>query len=85
MRLAGAVICVIGYWLALPILFRIRKVFNERRVRWFVALEVATVLVVVGYVLLGRPAPAVINVLSGLLLAGLWWELGRRAEVAEDS
>jgi hypothetical protein len=58
MRLAGAVICVIGYGLALPLVFRIRKIFNERRVRWFAALMVATVLVIVGYVLLGRPAEA---------------------------
>lgn len=91
MKLAGAFICVIGYGLALPVIFRIRKVYNERRGRWFAALMVAMVLVVVGYVLLGRPAPAVINAVSGLGLAWLWRELGRRAaavdaevDVAED-
>jgi len=82
MRLAGAFICVIGYGLALPVIFRIRKVYNERRVRWFAALMVAMVLIVVGYVLLGRPAPTVINAVSGLGLVCLWWELGRRASAA---
>ena len=78
----GAFILVFGYCLALPIIVRIRQVFRERRVRWFLALEVATVLVIVGYVLLGRPAPAAINVVGGLLLGYTWWAVGRRAAAA---
>ena len=67
MRLAGASSAWSGTCVALPILFRIRKVFGERRARSFVALEVAHGrLVVVGYLLAGRPVPAVINAVGGL-------------------
>lgn len=79
MELAGAFLTVFGYVLSLPVIFRIRAVFRERRVRWFVGLEVGITMVAAGYVLMGRLLPAAINAVAGLILAYLWWTLGRRS------
>ena len=70
---------VIGYAVALAVLARLRSVLAERRVWWFVALEAAMAIIVVGWVLHGRPPAALFN---GAGLAGLgaaWLITGRRA------
>jgi len=82
MRIASALLLVAGYAVALPILFRFRAVFRERRIRWFVAFELAELALVVGFLLGGRPVPAAINAVAGVVLAGVWWETGRRVAAA---
>ncbi|HVF12953.1 MAG TPA: hypothetical protein VM942_00070 [Acidimicrobiales bacterium] len=79
MKLFAITLVVAAYVVALPILFRIRVVFAERRRPWFAALEGAMALLVVGYLLGDRPVPAAINAVGATILAGTWWERGRRA------
>ncbi len=80
MRLASAVLLVAGYSVGLPVLCRFRAVFRERRTPWFVAFEIAELVLVAGYVVAGRPLPAAINATAALVLAGIWWETGRRLD-----
>ncbi len=76
--MTASALLVIGYPLALGVLTRLRPVLAERRVWWFVALEAATASITAGWLLHGRPLPAVIN---GVALAGFaiaWVVTGRR-------
>ncbi len=79
MRPAGIVLVVAGYVVALPIVVRMRRVFGERRTGSFLVFEGAMGALVVGYLVAGRPVPAAINGVAALVLAGAWWEIGRRA------
>lgn len=74
---------VIGYAVALAVLLRLRHVLAERRLSWFLALEAAMAIIVVGWVLHGRPPAALFN---GAALAGLaaaWLITGRRSRPLE--
>ena len=66
-NVTASVLLVVGYPLALGVLTRLRPVFAERRVWWFVALEAATASITAGWLLHGRPLPAALN---GAALAG---------------
>ncbi len=80
MKLVGAVLVVLGYVVSLPIIFRFRAVFAERRTSWFAAFMAALVAIVVGYVLVGRPVAAALNAAAAVILIAAWWVLGRRAD-----
>jgi uncharacterized membrane protein YjjP (DUF1212 family) len=77
-ELLGAVLVVLGYAAALPVIVRIRAVFAERRRRWFAVLMAGMAAIVVGYLLGNRPLPAAINVAGAAGLALGWWRLGLR-------
>lgn len=81
MKRAADFVLVAGYAVALPVLFRIRAVFAERRTRWFATFEAATAAVAAGHLLAGRPIAAGINAVAVAILAGAWWETGRRARL----
>jgi len=78
-RILAAFLLVAGYGVALPVMFRLRAVFAERKAQWFVVFEVAVALVAAGHLLAGRPIAAAINAVAAVVLAGVWWEIGRRA------
>lgn len=78
-NMTAFVLLVIGYPVALAMLVRLRPVLAERRGWWFAALEAATLSIVVGWSLQGRPSAALLN---GAALAGFaiaWLITGRRA------
>lgn len=79
MEVLAAVLVVLGYVAAVPIMFRLRAVFAERRGQWFAAFMGAMVTLVVGYLLGGRPVPAAINAVAAAVLVAAWWLTGRRA------
>lgn len=69
---------VVGYALALGVLTRLRPVLAERRVRWFVALEVATATITAGWWLHGRHLPAALNAVALVGFAVCWLITGPR-------
>ncbi len=78
-NVTASVLLVIGYPLALGVLTRLRPVLAERRVWWFAALEAATALITVGWLLHGRPLPAAINSAALVGFAIAWLITGQRA------
>lgn len=74
----AVVVLVAGYALALSALAQIRRVFAERRSRWFVALEVGLAGIAVGWWLRGQPIGVVINGLAFVALGLAWSITGRR-------
>jgi hypothetical protein len=73
------VLLVGGYAVAVAVLLRTGVVLRERRWRWFVALEIATATVIVGYVLAGKAIGVALNILNLLVIAGVWVWTGRRS------
>lgn len=74
----SSVLLVIGYSMALGVLARLRPVLAERRVRWFLALEAATASIIAGWLLRGRPLPAVLNGAALVGFAIAWFVTGQR-------
>lgn len=72
------VLLMVGYPLALGVLARLRSVLADRRVWWFVALEGATASITAGWLLQGRPVPAVINGAALVGFAIAWFVTGQR-------
>ncbi len=85
MEVAAAALVVIGYVIALPVVFRMRAVFHERRARWFAIFEVGMAIIVVGHALSGRPLAAGINAVGALVMAAAWREMGRRRRQGQAS
>ena len=77
-RRVANILLVVGYAVAVVVLLRTGVVLRERRWRWFVALELATVTVVVGYVLAGKAIGVALNTLNLLVIAGVWVWTGKR-------
>jgi hypothetical protein len=77
--MTASLLLLIGYPLAVSVLVRLRCVLAERRVRWFAALEAATASITVGWVLHGRPLPAVVNGAAFVGFAAAWLITGQRA------
>ena len=69
----AVVLLVVGYVVAVPLVVRLRAILRERRLGWFVALEVATALVATGWAVLGAPGGVALNVAFVLAFAVLWW------------
>lgn len=67
-----------GYPVALVVLTRLRSVFRERRTSWFLAEEVASGSIAVGWALKGRPEGAAVNALWAVGLGTAWVMSGRR-------
>ncbi|MEA2826530.1 MAG: hypothetical protein QOG43_969 [Actinomycetota bacterium] len=84
MTALAVVLLVVGYPVALGVLARLRPVLRERRRAWFLVLEAATVLISVGWLLLGRAAGPIINGLALVAFAGAWWWTGRRQPAASS-
>ncbi len=78
MDLLGAVLLVLGYAAALPVIVRIRAVLAERRRHWFAVLMAGMAAIVVGYLLGNRALPAAINAAGAAGLALGWWRSGKR-------
>ncbi len=78
MELVTAILLVVGYGAALPVVFRMRSVFTERRTTWFAVFMGAMAAIVVAHLLAGRPVAAVINAVGAAILAFAWWKVGRR-------
>ena len=76
---------VVGYLVALAVLARLRPVLVERRVWWFAALEAAMASIVVGWLLHGRPLPALFNGAALVALAAAWLVVGRRGPAVARS
>jgi hypothetical protein len=68
---------VLGYPVALGVLARLRPVFRERRRTWFLALEVAMLLISLGWLLLGRAIGPIINGAALVAFAVAWVRTGR--------
>jgi asparagine N-glycosylation enzyme membrane subunit Stt3 len=78
MEMVAAVLVLLGYGVALPVIFRMRRVFDERRGGWFAVFMAAMAIIVTGHSLAGRPLAAALNGAGALIMAGAWWEMGRR-------
>lgn len=76
------VLLIVGYLVALAVLARLRPVLAERRVWWFAALEAAMTSIVVGWLLHGRPLPALFNGAGLVGIAAAWLITGRRGPAA---
>ncbi len=79
MRILSAFLLVVGYAVALPVMFRLRSAFAERRGRVFAVFEGAVAVVTLGHLLAGRPIAAAINAAAAVILAGAWWATSRWA------
>ena len=75
----AAALLVAGYAVAVVVLARAPVVLRERRWRWFVALELATGCVIVGYALSDHGFGVALNILNLLVIAVVWGWTGRRA------
>ncbi len=73
----ASVLLVVSYPTALAMLARLRPVLAERRVWWFVTLEGATAGIVVGWSLLGRLVPVLVNGAALIGFAFAWLITGR--------
>jgi len=82
----SGMLLVAGYAVALGVATRLVPVYRERRWRWLLALEVATLAVVAGHALKGRTAAAVLNLAFLVGFGALWWWTGtrRRQPTAAD-
>lgn len=71
---------VVGYAVALAVATRLVPVYRERRWRWLLALEAATLSVAAGHALEGRTVPAALNVGFVVAFGALWWWTGARRQ-----
>jgi hypothetical protein len=78
-NVTASVLFVIGYPLALGHARPLRHVLAEARVWWLAALEAATASITVGWLLHGRPLPAVVNGAALVGFAIAWLMTGQRA------
>ena len=67
---------VVGYPVAVVVIARFVPVVRARRVRWFVAHELAVAAIVVGWLLRGRPGAAAVNA-AWLATAAVWFARAR--------
>ncbi len=79
LKVTAFVLLVVGYPSALVVLARLKAVLVQRRVWWFAALEGATASIGIGWLLRGRPLPALINGIALVGFAIAWSITGRRA------
>lgn len=80
----ATVLLVTGYAVAVVVLARARVVVRERRWRWFVALELATAAVILGYALAGTWIGAALNIVNLVVIAVVWRWTGRPGLVVPD-
>jgi hypothetical protein len=67
----------VGYPVSITVIVRWIPVVRERRIRWFVAHELAVGAIVVGWALRGAPGAVAINA-TWLVVAAVWYGLGGR-------
>ncbi len=72
----SAALLIAGYTVAVAVLLRTRAVLRERRLHWFVALEIATATVAAGYAVAGVAVAVVLNAANVVLFAVVWWFTG---------
>lgn len=68
----GAALLGVGYPVSVGVLTRLLPVLRQRRQGWFLVLEGATACVAAGWLLRGRPEPAVLNAAALVGFAVLW-------------
>ena len=73
-----AVLFVVGYGVAVVVLLRWGTVLRERRWTWFLALEIATATVAVGYALIGNRVGFALNAAFVMVFALVWWRTSSR-------
>lgn len=69
----AAVLLVVGYVVAVPLVVRLGATLRERRRAELLVLEAATALVAAGWALAGAPVGVVLNVLFLVGFPLLWW------------
>lgn len=74
----STLLLVVGYVLAVPVVVRLVPVLRQRRVPWFVALEVGTACITMGWLLRGRALPTAVNAVALVGFALAWVATGRR-------
>jgi hypothetical protein len=79
-----AVLFVIGYPVAIVVIIRFVPVVRRRRLRWFVAHEIAVSMIVSGWALDQDWQAVAING-TWLVVAAVWYVLGGRRPRARDS
>ena len=81
---AVIVLFAVGYPVSITVIVRWIPVVRERRIRWFVAHELAVAAIVAGWALSGDLGAVAINA-TWLVVAAAWYELGgrRRRRVAQ--
>jgi hypothetical protein len=76
-----AVLFAVGYPVSITVIVRWIPVVRERRIRWFVAHELAVAAIVAGWALGGDPGAVAINA-TWLVVAAAWYGLGGRRRSA---
>ena len=84
MSIVRAVLFAIGYPVAIVVIIRFVPVVRERRLRWFVAHEIAVSMIVTGWALDQDWQAVAING-TWLVVAAIWYVLGGRRARARDS
>ena len=69
----------VGYPVSITVIVRWVPVVRERRIRWFVAHELAVAAIVAGWGLRGDPGAVAINA-TWLVVAAVWYALGGRRD-----
>lgn len=77
MTLLEAVLFVAGYPVSIAVIVRWVPVVRERRIRWFLAHELAVIAIVAGWALRGDVGAVVVNA-TWLVVATVWYVLGGR-------
>jgi hypothetical protein len=72
-----------GYPVSIVVICRFVPVVRERRVRWFVAHQLAVAAIVAGWAIDGDAMAVAING-SWFVIAWVWWALGGRRARARD-
>ncbi|MGZ8752187.1 MAG: hypothetical protein ACXW1S_04325 [Acidimicrobiia bacterium] len=77
MTVLEVVLFAVGYPVSITVIVRWIPVVRERRIRWFVAHELAVAAIVTGWALRGDPGAVAINA-TWLVVAAAWYGLGGR-------
>jgi hypothetical protein len=73
-----------GYPVSIVVILRFVPVVRERRMKWFVAHDLAVVAIVAGWALKGDSRAVAINA-SWLVAATVWYALGSRSTARRGS
>ncbi len=80
MTLLEGVLFAVGYPVSITVIVRWIPVVRERRIRWFVAHQLAVAAIVAGWALRGDVGAVAING-TWFVVAAVWYGLGGRGSV----